>query len=871
MRSTALGPALRLPIDDALPGIVSALARAGAVVVSAPPGSGKTTRLPVALLDAGLLEGGVCLIQEPRRIAARSAARRVAEERGWQLGREVGYQVRFDRRCGPGTRLLYVTDGILAGRLQADPSLAGVAAVVLDEFHERSVEGDLSLAFLREIRGSLRPDLKVAVLSATLDAAPVAEYLGAEVCQAPGRPYPVDVLYLDRPDLSPLPQRVAAGIRRLWARRPDGGDLLAFLPGAGDIRHTARELATWAAASAVEIRLLHGDLPADQQDAVLRRPLAGPGRVILATNVAETSVTVEGLRAVVDSGLAKTLRHDIGTGLDRLELTPISRASADQRAGRAGRLGPGTALRLWTKHEDLSRAPQNIPEIQRVDLARAALEILAWGARPETFSWLQAPDAGFLAGALNLLERLGALSPRGGLTAEGEALRRLPLHPRLGRLVLTAARRGHVRDGATLAALTSERDILVSGRSLGPTGEAHLGDSDLLHRKERLEEAEAVGFDSGRLRRWGMDASAAAAVARARDQIERLCRELAPSAAPSPPADDDLLRLLLAAYPDRVARRRTGSADRFLLASGRGAVLAAESQVRRSEFVVAVRLEAGQRRECSEETIRWASRVEPEWLSAVQPLVRRTRTWFDADSGRVTALEGDYYENLCVSERAVAPEPVEAARRLAEAVLPDPVGLLRPGRAAEAFIARCRFLAGAMPELELPRWDEAEWSTVLQELARGKRSLPELRSADLLSVLRAHLSWSQRQALDREAPEHVEVPSGSRVALRYRADGSPSLSVKIQEVFGWRRGPRLAGDRVAVVLHLLGPHGRPLQITSDLESFWANAYPEIRKEMRGRYPKHRWPEDPWSAPPSRRTTNLAGVGPSEHVSGRNPS
>jgi ATP-dependent helicase HrpB len=837
---------------------LSALAHNGAVVVSSPPGSGKTTRLPPALLDSGLLGPGACLVQEPRRIAARAAAQRVAEERGWTLGRQVGYDVRFDRRAGAETRLLYLTEGILAARLQADPSLEGVAAVLLDEFHERSVEGDLTLAFLREIRASLRPDLKVAVLSATLDTAPVAQYLGAQVCQAPGRPYPVEVQYLDRPDPSPLPRRVAAGVRHLWTDRPEGqGDLLAFLPGAADIRRTAEELSPWAAASGLSLLPLHGDLPAKAQDAVLRRPTKGPGRIILATNVAETSITVEGLSAVVDSGLAKILRHDPATGLDRLELTPISRASADQRAGRAGRLGPGKALRLWTRHEELSRPAHAAPEVLRVDLARPVLEILAWGAHPATFAWFEPPDPSRLEAARELLTRLGALGPGGGLSPEGEALRRLPLHPRLARLVLAAARSGHAREGAALAALASERDMLLSGRSFGPSGEAELGPSDLLDRLERLREAEAARFDPGRLRAWGLDPSAAAAVARVRDQIERLCRDLEPVRPRShqPATEEELLRLVLLAYPDRVARRRGGSGDRFVLASGRGAVLAAESQVRRSEFLVAVRLEAGRRGERSEERIRWASRIEPEWLSALGPLQRRIETRLDADSGRVIAVEGEHYEGLCVRERAVPPDPEAAALLLAEAVAPDPLGLLRAGKEAESFVSRCRFLAQAMPGLGLPSWGREDWLALLKDLAWGKTGIDELRRADLLGALRSRLTWAQRQALDREAPERVEVPSGSRITLDYPEEGAPALAVKIQEVFGWRRGPRLAADRVPVVLHLLGPHGRPLQVTSDLESFWANGYPEVRKEMRGRYPKHHWPEDPWSAPPSRRTTS----------------
>ncbi|MFU8856592.1 MAG: ATP-dependent helicase HrpB [Deferrisomatales bacterium] len=852
-------PFAPLPVDQAGPRILDALADRGAVVVVAPPGSGKTTRIPQLLADSGLLDRGACLVLEPRRLAARAAAQRVAEERGCPLGSEVGYHVRFDRRAGSRTRLLFVTEGILTARLQSDPFLEGVSAVILDEFHERSLEADLALAFLREIRREARPDLKLLVLSATLDPAPVAGYLGAEVVEASGRPHPVEVVYLEQPARSPLPETVAAGVRRAWKLRPGGrGDILVFLPGAGEIRAAARVLEEWASGQGASVLPLHGDLPGAAQDRVLRR---SPGaRVILATNVAETSITVEGVSAVVDTGLARVLRYDPSLGLDRLEVESVSRASAEQRAGRAGRLGPGVALRLWTRHDDQGRPERIEPEAHRADLSHALLEILAWGhGDARTFPWLEPPAPERVEAGLGLLARLGALDETLRLTLLGDALRRLPLPPRLGRLVHEAARRGWAREGARLAALAAERDLLLAGRvSLsgrdrrGPPPATPTGPSDWLHRLDLLEEAASLHFDSDRLRATGIDPTAARAAWRSAVQVEATARRL-PEAAPrrEVPAPEDLLRLALLAYPDRVARRRAPGSDRFVMVGGRGAKLAPESGVRREELVVAVRLEAGRRGERAEGVIRWASAVEPVWLQGV---VTRTEVAFDSVARRVCAWERDRYDDLVIAERPARPDPEAARQLLAEEAARDPLAALRPGREARDLVSRWQFLAREAPELGLRPWGEERWRALLEELARGRTDFAGLRRADLLAALRNQLTWEQRRALEREAPERVRVPSGSLLRLEYPEEGPPVLPVKIQEAFGWDRGPVVAAGRVPVLLHLLGPHGRPLQVTSDLASFWRNTYPQVRKEMRGRYPRHRWPEDPWAAEPSRRTT-----------------
>ena len=823
-------------------------------MVTAPPGAGKTTRIPPALLEAGILGRGSCVVLEPRRVAARAAARRVAEEQGWTLGGEVGYRVRHERVGGQTTRIWFVTEGVLLARIQSDPGLEGVSAVILDEFHERSLEADLALAFLREVREALRPDLRILVCSATLDAAPVARFLDAVAIEVPGRTHPVEVRYLERPDTDRLALRVARAVRQAWGLRPwNRGDVLAFLPGAREIREAARALEPWARDRGVSLAPLHGDLPPRRQDEALST--APTPRVFLSTNVAETSVTLPGVTAVVDGGFARVLRHDPASGIDRLETVPVSRASAEQRAGRAGRVGPGLALRLWTRHDDLSRPAHGEPEIRRVDLARPVLEVLAWGhPDPATFPWYERPDPARLASALGLLRDLGAVDREGRLTPRGEALRRLPLHPRLGTLALEAAARGRAAEGALLAALASEREVLLTGRAFGPAGEAPTGPSDLLWRMELVEQAARARFSRAVAARLGLDPGAARAVWRAAAQVRSALRAPPRPGRREPGHPDDLLAAVLAAFPDRVARRRGPGSERFVLAGGRGAVLDRRSAVRREGWVVAVRLDAGRRGERSEARIRWASRIEPGWLRGLPGWAEEVRTALDPGAGRVTARRVRAYRGLVVEERPVPPDPGEAASLLAREAARDPLRVLGAPPEAARVVARCRFLARVRPDLGLPRWEAREWEELLRELARGATSLEELGRRDLAGALQARLTWKQREALDRDAPDRIRVPSGSRIRVAYPEGADPVLAVKIQEVFGWREGPRVAGGAVPVVLHLLGPHGRPLQVTRDLASFWDNTYPEVRKEMRGRYPRHRWPEDPWRAEPSRRTT-----------------
>lgn len=836
-----------LPIDAVLPDLLTALRRQPAAVLRAPTGAGKTTRVPPALLDAGLAGAGRIVMLEPRRLAARAAARRMAQERGGQVGDEFGYHVRFDRKAGPRTRVLAVTPGILLRMLQDDPYLESAGVVVFDEFHERGLESDLALGMVRLVQQTVRPEVHIVAMSATLAAEAVAAYLGdCPVIASEGRLFPVEILYEPRPDHQPWPVAAARAAGRLLDRTD--GDLLVFLPGLGEIRQTAHQLEPLARERNLAVLPLYGDLPPGQQDAALlpqqRR------RVVLATNVAETSVTVEGVTGVVDTGLARELVFDPGVGLDRLKLVPISRASAEQRAGRAGRTRPGVCVRLWSAGSHLARPEQTLPEIRRVDLAAAVLQLLCWGgADVNTFPWLEPPNEATVAQARTLLRRLGAVHDR-GITDLGRTLARLPVHPRAGRLLVEGQRRGQAERAALAAALLSERDPFARQADAGREVPSHATDSDVLERVEALEEFE----HGGRLRgERELNRNAARFVLRARDQLLRSLRQETAGRhsgnTEGASADEAFLRSLLAAFPDRLARRRERGNSRGVMVGGRGVRLAPSSGVRDAELFLCVDVDAGR----AESLVRQASAVQRDWLPA-ERLTTATEVSFDADAERVVARRLLRYEDLVLEEsEAARPDDEQVARVLTAAagerldhVLPpadSPAGLYR---------TRVRCLREWLPELGLPALVEADLREVLGWLCHGRRSFAELRSAPWLEALQGKLTPHQRQAVEREAPERLAVPSGSRITLRYEEGRPPVLAVRIQEVFGLRETPRVAGGRVRVLLHLLAPNYRPQQVTDDLASFWANTYPQVRKELRARYPKHAWPEDPLSAAPESR-------------------
>ena len=843
-----------LPIDEVLPGLIAALREGSAAVLIAPTGAGKTTRVPPALLAAGIGTGKQIVMLEPRRIAARAAARRTAEEGGWTLGREVGYQVRFENRSGPETKILVLTEGILVQRLQADPFLEEVGVVIFDEIHERNLQTDLSLAMTRRVQREVRPDLRLLAMSATLDPGPVAAFLAASPGDCPtiesrGRLHPVEIHYSDRPDERALPARIAAGVRQVLDATP--GDLLVFLPGVGEIQRCAEALAGIAGERDLAVVPLYGDLPAERQDEALR-PL-DRRKVVLATNVAETSITIDGVTAVIDSGLVRRMRFDPATGLDRLELGKVSRASADQRAGRAGRQAPGVCLRLWPAWEQPALPERETPEIARVDLAGPALQLTSWGESDlSAFGWFEAPDPAALEAAVLLLRRLGALDEH-GVTALGRTLARLPVHPRLGRLLVEGQRLGYPREAALLAALLSERDPFPRGpRGSGPRRASR---SDLLDRLDVLE-----AFERRQSTGEDLNAGVARFVLRARDQLADLAefplsrgRE---GGGDAETRDEALLRALLAAYPDRLARRREPRSPRGLMVGGRGVRLAEESAVLEAPLFLCVDLDAGRAGPLSEALVRKASAVEPEWLPP-ERLRSTVDLEFDETRERVAAWKRTRYEDLVIAEAEVPPPDAAAtARTLAEAAagrLDRALALDDPEVAG--FLARVRSLADWMPELKLPRFTPEEIRELLPALTAGtagRKSFAELRRAPLLEVLQGALSWEQLEAVRREAPERLAAPSGSQIRIAYEPGRPPVLAARIQEMFGLAETPRVAAGRVPVLLHLLAPNGRPQQVTHDLRSFWENTYPEVRKELAGRYPRHSWPQDPWNATPERR-------------------
>ena len=841
-------PVPALPVDALLPELLAALRSHGSAVVRSPTGSGKTTRVPPALLDA--LAGRAArdvLVLQPRRLAARAAARRIAEERGGRLGDEVGYAVRFDHRAGPRTRLLVVTEGLLVRMLQADPFLSRAGAVVLDEFHERHLDSDLSLALLRRVQQTARPDLLLVAMSASDLGPSLPAFLGgAPTVACEGRLFPIEQRWRRADRDEPLPRAVAAGVAE--ALSASDGDVLVFLPGVGEIRRCAEELAPLAARAHVALVELYGDLPPERQDEALRR--GEHRRVILATNVAETSVTVEGVTAVVDSGLQRLVRFDPGVGLDRLELVRISRASAEQRAGRAGRTAPGLCVRLWSEHEQRALVERDEPEVLRVDLAGPALQLLAWGERDVTaFPWLQPPPAAALAEALALLARLGATDGN-GLTAAGRAMARLPVHPRLARLLLEGERLGVEEDASLAAALLAERDPFVRAPSApGARAPTHVSGSDVADRVAALLDFQRKGSS----RDAQLHGAGARAVLRARDQILALLDEARDArAGPAAAADaaQALGRALLAAFPDRLARRREPGSPRALMVGGRGVVLDARSAVRDAPLFLALDLDA---RAGGDALVRLASEVRREWLPPAR-LAARIEVSFDPRAQRVAAVRRVLFEDLALEATPAAlPDTDEVARCLAAAAaerLDEALPLREPE--VLAFLARLRWLAARRPDLLLPAFDEPALRELLPALCAGCRSFQELRRLPLAERLRDALPPAQRAALERLAPERLPLASGSHPRLDYDPARAPVLAVRMQELFGQRDSPRVLGGQMKVLLHLLAPNGRAEQVTDDLASFWANVYPQARRELSRRYPRHAWPEDPLAAAPQRR-------------------
>ncbi len=812
-----------LPIESSLPELRAALDGAGAAVLQAPPGAGKTTRVPLALLDAPWIKGRRIVMLEPRRLAARAAALRMAAVLGEDIGETVGYRIRHDTRVGPRTRIEVVTEGILTRMLQSDPALVDVALVVFDEFHERSLHADLGLALTLQTKHILREDLRLLVMSATLNGGPLSTLLGgAPIVTSEGRSWPVETRYTPLRRGVPMEAGVVAAIRH--ALDTDSGDLLAFLPGAAEIRRVATSLAGTVAA---EVIPLHGSLPRELQDRAIRPSLPGRRKVVLATSVAETSLTIEGVRIVVDAGLSRVPKYSPRSGMTRLATVRVTRASADQRRGRAGRITTGVCYRLWAKEDDAQLLPAIQPEIFESDLAPLALDLAAAGvADPLDLVWLDAPPAGAFAEAQTLLAQLGALDGAGHLTEHGRAMTRLALHPRLAHMVIRGAELGAGRTACGLAALLTERDLLRWRE--GPP------DADLVLRLEILR---------GTIERDDVDREA---LRRARAEAKLCEKGRRPGAETVSPGV-----LAALAYPDRLARRRKGEAGRYLLRNGQGASLEGQA-LAREEFLVAADLDLNRR---GEARILLAA---PLSLSEIEEHANGI--------GQEDVLAWDEKSRGVIARRRVRLGAIILGETSVEH--PDPglvlaalVGHLREsGIESLPWDAESRSLRDRLVFLHRldPVWPDQSDEALLGTLAdwlgpalQGVRREEDLARVDLGGALLSRLSWEQRARLDELAPRHIQVPSGSRIPVSYEDPASPVLAVRLQEMFGLADTPRVASGRIPVTLHLLSPAHRPVQVTRDLAGFWRATYFEVRKDLKGRYPKHFWPDDPLQAEPTR--------------------
>ncbi len=774
---------MHLPVDDLLPDIRRSLEVCPNLVIEAPPGAGKTTRVPPALLS---LVPGQVLVLEPRRLAARLAARRIALEMGERLGETVGYQVRFEEVAGHHTRLRFLTEGILARRLISDSNLSGVDVVVLDEFHERHLESDLALALLRRLQQSSRRDLRLIVMSATLDAGPIARFLaGCPILRSEGRLFPLEITHQPY-SAAPLEAQVAAAVDQLLNQK-HRGDILVFLPGAAEIRRATRECQALTARHGLLMLPLHGDLPAAEQDRAVS-PATGQ-KLILSTNVAESSITVEGVTAVIDSGLARVASDSPWTGMPTLTVSRISKASATQRAGRAARTEPGRAIRLYTL-EDFSRRPDHdAPEIMRRELSELCLTLRAMAiAHPGALEWLEAPPDAAVSRAEDLLERLDAT---------GEHARRMaryPLHPRLARLVIEAVERGAGEEGCAAAALLSARARSESG--------------DLL----RLVDSE---MDPMTKRHF--------------EQIRRIVR---------PPRtqkhDPNALALaVLTAFPDRVARRRK---DRqLLLASGGSAVLECDTA---SEFLAAIDIE--DRSEHGQPLVRLFCAIEPEWLVDLFParVTERAGVEWNRSAERVDAVSALLYDNLVIEEtRSGAPDPEQAAALLAEKALEAGVDRFVDRDALDELLARIAFASEYAPVTKI------DIEAAVRELCRGMKSFADLKAASGSMIAMLERS-ANAKLLNQIAPSRIRLASGRQAPIHYETGKPPWVASRLQDFFGMRETPRIANGKVPLVVHLLAPNQRPVQTTTDLAGFWQRLYPQVRRELSRRYPKHAWPENP---------------------------
>jgi ATP-dependent helicase HrpB len=809
-----------LPIDAALPDLTAALRMNNAAVLVAPPGAGKTTRVPLVLArEDWAQKARRILVLEPRRLAARAAAERMAQTLGERVGDTVGLRVRFGSKISSRTRIEIITEGVFTRLILDDPMLDGVAAVIFDEFHERSLDADLGLALARDVQQGLREDLRILVMSATIDGARIARLLGdAPVIASEGRAFAVETRYAGR-DARPIEPQVADTIMR--AMRADAGSLLAFLPGAAEIRRTKTLLEARAEPS-TDVVALYGALTGDEQDRAIAPALPGRRKIVLATSIAETSITIEGVRIVVDSGLARVPRYEPDVGVTRLETVRVSRAAADQRRGRAGRTEPGVCYRLWDEPQTAALEPFARPEILAADLSSFALDLAAWGGGPDQLAFLDPPPKAALAEAKALLAEIGAIDGDGRMTAEGKLLRRLPLPPRLARMVIDAGAEGSALPAAEIATLIGERglggdDVDLRERLNG------------LHRDRspRARDARAMA------QRWA---------------------EIASAPSPQGREESSVGALLALAYPERIAKNRGGAAGAFLLANGRGANIDPTSPLAREPFLAVAELAgtAAQGRILSAAPI---TLVEIEQRFS-ERIAARDEIVFDAASASLRGRRSRRLGAIALSDQ---PMPVVAnddtAQKLADGIAGLGIDRLPWTKSLQQWRDRVMFLRTSEGE----EWPDLSETALAQSVnawltptLAAKTALGEIATDELNTALRALLPWSLQRRLDAEAPTHFSAPTGSQVPIDYQAEGGPKIAIRVQELFGLDRHPAIAGGKVPLLIELLSPAHRPVQMTRDLPGFWRGSYSAVRSEMRGRYPKHPWPDDPIAAPATRR-------------------
>lgn len=845
----------RLPIYEIETDLVATLRATNRLVLQAPTGSGKSTQVPQILLRHGLLGAGQCVVLQPRRLAARMLASRVAAELQVPLGREVGYQVRFENRVSDATRIKFETEGILLRQLIADPTLKGITAIVFDEFHERHLYGDITLARALDIQEQHRPDLLIVVMSATLNADELEDYLSTPkipcaVLRSEGRTYPVDISYLPHRlgANPPLPWELAADAFSSFINNGGKGDVLVFMPGGFEISQTIQAISNVPESRGYLVLPLHGELSPRDQDAAVAR--YEQPKVVVATNVAETSITIDGVRLVIDAGLARIARYDANRGINTLLIERISQASSDQRAGRAGRTAPGKCFRLWSRPEHDERAPQELPEIKRLDLSEVVLTLKAAGVEDlRAFRWLEKPDEISLTHAQELLEDLGALDHTGRITPIGRKMLAFPTHPRYSRMLLAAQEYGCVHQACLVAALTQGRDLLMrgGGKDVQNDREDLLGEkatSDFWILMRAWTFAQKNQFRLDACRRLGIHAVTAKQVGPLFEQFLRIAKDEGLDTVPREIKDEALQKCILIGFSDRVARRMDQGTLRCELVHGRRGLLARESVVSKAELFVAAEIREVEQRGGEVNTLlSIATAIEPDWLKELFPedIKRDVHVQWDAQAKRVLAAELVRFRDLALAAKRIDPPPADAAARLlAEEINAGRLPLPNWDHSVEQWLLRLKLLCQHCADLQLPPITDDDKKAIIEQLCHGAVSYKDIKEREVKPVVMSWLSHAQRELLDKHAPERLTLSNGRTPKVSYEEGRAPFISLRIQELYDVTQTPKIALGRVGVTVHILTPGMKPIQVTSDLANFWREHYPRIKSELQRRYPKHEW-------------------------------